>query len=421
MSFNSSGATTEVQTALAQRFLRYSAISSQSNAEAESIPSSSGQWELAKLLQQELLEAGAQEVHLSETAVLTAKIPGNKPDAPAIGFCTHLDTVDVSLSPQVNAKVVEYTGGDICLNKSQDIWLKASEHPEITRYVGQKILVTDGTSVLGADDKAGITAVMEAVVRVLKNPKALAEPRGDIYLSFVPDEEIGLRGVRTMEMDRFKVDYAYTIDSCELGELVESTFNAGEAKIQIKGVSAHPMNAKGIMVNPILVANEIISRLDPLKTPEQTEGREGYLWVRGISANQSEANLDISIRDYDLRKYEGKKQFLINLVDQVNKANPRAKIFLEILDIYRNLEDAKTAENSAAIEHLREAMQELKIKPIELSMRGGTDGSYLSTKGIYTPNFFTGAHNFHSIYEFLPLPSFEKCYEMVRFLFKARN
>ena len=422
---------TALQDALAARFLRYSAISSQSDASASVVPTSQGQWELARLLKDELTAAGAQDVHLSDTCVLTARIPSTLPagtEAPAIGFCTHLDTVDVNLSPDVHARVIDYAGGDICLNTDLDIWLREAEHPEITRYTGQRIIVTDGTSVLGADDKAGVTSVMEAAVRLLaadadaagqagaqgQESGAGASAHPDIYLSFVPDEEIGLLGVRTMDLARFPVDYAYTLDCCELGELVEATFNAGHARLHVEGVTAHPMNSKGNLVNPILVAHDFVAALDRTQTPEHTEGREGYLWVNGIAGNQATATVDISIRDHDRASYEAKKDFLRDLAERTAEANPRASVQLDISDIYSNLEDAKTSVNAVASERLRAAFARLGIEPINLAMRGGTDGSYLSTQGIYTPNFFTGAHNFHSNCEFLPLPAFEASYRVVR-------
>lgn len=428
---------TDLQEALAARFLRYSAISSQSDASASVVPTSQGQWELARLLKDELTAAGAHNVHLSDTCVLTARIPSTLPagtEAPAIGFCTHLDTVDVNLSPDVHARVVDYTGGDICLNTDLDIWLREAEHPEITRYTGQRIIVTDGTSVLGADDKAGVASVMEAAVRLLaadadatgqagaqgqvsqtgQGAGAGASAHPDIYLSFVPDEEIGLLGVRTMDLARFPVDYAYTLDCCELGELVEATFNAGHARLHIEGVTAHPMNSKGNLVNPILVAHDFIAQLDRAQTPEHTEGREGYLWVNGIDGNQATATVDISIRDHDRAGYDSKKAFLRDLAERTAETIPRASVRLDISDIYSNLEDAKTSANAVASERLRAAFTRLGIEPINLAMRGGTDGSYLSIQGIYTPNFFTGAHNFHSNCEFLPLPAFEASYRVVR-------
>lgn len=401
----------DLQEALATRFLRYSRISSQSDASQSTVPTSEGQWELARLLKAELEEAGAADIHLSETCVLTAKIPATteKPFH-SIGFCTHLDTVDVNLSPDVKAQVLTYEGGDVLLNAEKDIWLTEAEHPEISRYAGQNILFTDGTSVLGADDKAGVTTVMETAVRLLASPEV---EHGDIYLSFVPDEEIGLLGVRTMDLARFPVDYAYTLDSCEEGEVVEATFNAAHATVKITGVTAHPMNSKGNLVNPILVAHDIIEKFDREETPEHTEGRQAYIWVNGIEGNQATARLEMSVRDHDLEGYEEKKQRIRDICAYVADQHPKAKIEVEIQDIYGNIEDAKTSENALATQHIFTALNDLGIRPINLAMRGGTDGSWLSRQGIFTPNFFTGAHNFHSIYEFLPLPSFEKSYRVV--------
>ncbi len=410
--------TSSIQDTLAERFLRYSAISSQSDASAETVPTSEGQWELARLLQSELEEAGAKDIHLSDTCVLTAKIPSTLPEnaaVPAIGFCTHLDTVDVNLSPEVKARVIQYDGGDVCLNEAEGVWLRENEHPEISRYAGERILVTDGTSVLGADDKAGVTSVMEAAVRLLQDPTV---PHGDVYLSFVPDEEIGLRGVRTMDLERFPVQYAFTLDSCELGEVVESTFNAASATIDIVGVAAHPMNSKGNMVNPILIAHDIIAQFDREETPECTEGRESYIWVNEIEGNQTTARLGIAVRDHDLDGYEEKKQRIRDIAARVLAENPRAKVAVEIEDVYGNIEDAKTEENAVATDNIVKAMAELGIEPINLSMRGGTDGSWLSRQGIFTPNFFTGAHNFHSVFEFLPLNAFEKSFDMVNTLIR---
>lgn len=406
-----------IQDALVQRFLRYSVITSQSDPYCATVPTSAGQRELAQLLQRELSGAGALDVHISDSAVVTAKIPATSgyETKDVVGFCTHLDTVDVNISPEVKAQVVTYDGGDILLNEEKDIWLRATEHPEITKYAGDRILVTDGTSVLGADDKAGVTTVMEAVTRILnEDASGQGTPHGDIYVSFVPDEEIGLRGVRTMDLTRFPVDYAYTLDSCELGEIVEATFNAGSVVVDIEGVTAHPMNAKDNLVNPILIAHDFVSHLDPLETPEHTEGREAYIWVHGISGNQATARIELNIRDHDLSGYREKKQRLQYIADSVAAKFPRAKVNITFEDVYSNLEAAKTADNAVAAERIMQAMNNLGITPIRLDMRGGTDGSWLSSQGIYTPNFFTGAHNFHSIYEFLPLKSFEKSYEMVR-------
>lgn len=425
----------ELEDALAERFLRYSAISSQSDASVTTVPTSPGQRELAELLAAELEAAGAVDIHLSDTAVLTARIPAT-PGAqslPAIGWCTHLDTADSGLSPVVHAHVVDYTGGDLCLDQGEDVpggeaaasasrWIRLTEHPELARYAGQRILVGDGTSVLGADDKAGVSTVMQLATDLLAADHAAAhadqagasEPHGDIYLSFVPDEEIGLRGVRTMDLARFPVAWAYTLDSCEIGEVVEETFNAATVTITVHGVATHPMSGKGVLVNPILIAHEIVGRLDPMETPEHTEGREPYIWVHDVTGNQSTCTLTISVRDHDRAGYEEKKERLRSIVAQVAATHPRARLDIEIDDVYANLADARTPDNEHALANVYTALERLGIAPIPLAMRGGTDGSWLSTQGIFTPNVFTGAHNFHSAAEFLPLPSFAASYRVCR-------
>lgn len=403
--------------ALATRFLRYSAVTSQSDAAATTVPSTPGQRELAQLLAQELRQAGAADVHLSPTAVLTATVPSTLPPgrtAPVVGLCTHLDTADAGLSPQVRAQVVRYAGGDLPLGDGTRV-ITLAEHPELGRYTGQPLLVGDGTSVLGADDKAGVAVVMQLACDLLMaDADGGAPPHGELRLAFVPDEEIGLRGVRTMDLARFPVDYAYTIDSCEVGEVVQETFNAATATLTVTGVSAHPMSAKGVLVNPILVAHELIGRLDPAQTPERTQGREGYIWVNQIRGDQATAVVTLSIRDHDRAGYEARKELLHQLVAEVARAHPRARLELEVEDVYTNLADARTPANAVALERVYTALDRLGIKPLPLAMRGGTDGSWLSAQGIFTPNVFTGAHNFHSWAEFLPLRSFAASYLVVR-------
>ncbi|PID90923.1 MAG: peptidase T [Bacteroidetes bacterium] len=391
---------------LTERFFRYVAIPSQSDAAAAEVPSSEGQWQLAQLLQSELLNAGCEDVHLSEHCVLTARIASNSQrDLPAVGLCAHLDTVDIGLSPEVHPRIVHHTGGDICLNSKAGIYIREDEHPEIRHYIGEDLIVSDGTSVLGADDKASLASIM-TVVALLH--QGLELEHGDIYIAFVPDEEIGLRGVKMLDLTRFPVNFAYTLDCCEIGELVYETFNAASVDISIKGVSAHPMAAKGVLVNASLIAVDLANQLDRLQTPENTEGREGYTWLYSIEATPAQAALSLDIRDHDLQGYQEKKQYIAEAVALMQKRYPRAQISLRIDDIYGNIRDALNEQNRHCVDHLYEAMERLHIEAQTLAMRGGTDGSYLSTQGIPTPNFFTGAHNFHSHCEFLPIPSFEK-------------
>ncbi|HWR45732.1 peptidase T [Sporomusa sp.] len=401
---------------LLERFFRYAAVESQSKAGGATIPSTPGQMELAQLIKGDLDDLGLIDIKLTEQAILTAKLPANFPQGyagqvPPLGFLAHLDTVDVSISPVVNPRVVKnYAGGDILLNKELDIWMKASEHEELLKYIGQDLVVTDGTSVLGADNKAAIASIMVALEKLTANPSCY---HGDIYVAFVPDEEIGLCGSKTMDLADFPVAFAYTIDSCEIGEIVYETFNAGSVMINITGVTAHPMSAKGVLVNPILIANDIINHLDRKDTPEHTDGKEGYFWVNRLTASQNAAEMNINIRDFDKNLYEARKIYIADLVKLISARHPKAQISCEIKDTYGNIADSLTTESRQCIDYIYMAMENLAITPKLIAMRGGTDGSALSVRGIPTPNFFTGAHNFHSNCEFLPVNAFEKSCLMV--------
>jgi tripeptide aminopeptidase len=392
---------------LIARFFRYVSVESQSDARATTVPSTPGQRRLAEMLMAELVELGLVDIHLDEHSILTAKLPGTLPEAPCIGFVTHLDTVDVGLSPVVRPQRLVFDGGDLLLNAAEDIWLRVSEHPEILAYRGQEVLVGDGTSVLGADNKAAISIVMTLLARL----KHSNMQRGDIIVAFVPDEEIGLRGAKAMDLARFPVAFAYTIDSCERGEVVYETFNAASVTIDITGVTAHPMTAKGVLVNPVLVATELVQLFDPTQTPEQTEGREGYWWCNGISGNQSTARLQISIRDHDRARFEARKEFVAEAVDVIRRRHPRARVEYEIEDSYQNI-DAALGNDRHCVDLIFHALQEMNITPKVIAMRGGTDGSALSARGVPTPNYFTGAHNFHSRFEFLPVDSFADSYRL---------
>ena len=403
-----------LQAKLLERFLRYVAVTSQSNAAVKTVPTTSGQRELAELLKTELAELGLVDLEISEFSVLTGKLPANLPAGhhavPAVGWVAHLDTVDVCLNADIHPQVVKnYQGGDICLNEEKQIFLKVSEHPEIEKYIGEDIVVSDGTSVLGADDKAAIANVMVAL-ETLANDKTIYH--GDIYVCFVPDEEIGLLGAKKIDFEKFPVDFAYTIDCCELGEVVYETFNAGSAEVYIKGITAHPMSAKGVLVNPTLVATDLVNSFDRMQTPEHTEGTEGYIWVTAINSNVSEARVNIAIRDHNKVLYEARKEQIRNAVEFLKLRHPKAVIELNMSDTYGNIADAIREDNKKCIDFIYQAMEELEITPKTIAMRGGTDGSFISTKGILTPNYFTGAHNFHSNCEFWPLGAAEKSCRM---------
>ncbi|MBP5168995.1 MAG: peptidase T [Oscillospiraceae bacterium] len=406
--------TLSLQDRLMSRFLRYAAVTTQSKSGTGVIPSTSGQWDLARLLMQDISELGVVDVTIDEHAVVVGRLPARLPEGhcpvPVVGWVTHMDTVDVGMAPEIHPIVIRnYQGGDICQNEEKQISISVKDHPELLKYIGQDLIVSDGTSVLGADDKAAVANVLVALEVLAEHPEF---PHGEIYVCFVPDEEIGLCGAKSMDFSRFPVDFAYTIDCCEQGELVYQTFNAGHGKLYITGVTAHPMSSKNNTVNPILIAHDFMNLLDRGETPEHTEKTEGYIWVTGIQGNQLNAVLDLNIRDHDRGKYLAKKEYLKACTEMMKLRHPKAKLSLELEDDYSNIKDALTPENRKCVDFLFQAMEALDIVPLDIAMRGGTDGSFISTKGIPTPNYFTGAHNFHSSCEFMPMGAVENSCRM---------
>lgn len=391
---------------LIQRFFRYLSISSQSDPNSASLPSTQGQYEMARTLADELALLDMDDIIVDEHATVTAVKKGNIPGAPRIGFITHIDTVDVGLSPDIHPQILKFTGEDLCLNAEKDIWLRVKEHPEILKYRGEDIIFSDGTSVLGADNKAAVSVVMTMLENLTSEHQ-----HGDIVVAFVPDEETGLRGDKSLDLQRFSVDFAWTIDCCESGEIVYENFNAASAEIRFTGVTAHPMSAKNVLVNPLLMACDYINEFDRLETPENTAGREGYIWFNGMNAGQSNAVLQASIRDFDQSSFTRRKQQIAAVAHKISSRYPTARVEFTITDIYSNISNALNKDRRA-VDLLFESMNMLGITPKPIPMRGGTDGAVLSARGILTPNFFTGAHNFHSIFEFLPLKSFEESYNV---------
>ena len=398
-----------LQERLISRFLRYAAVTTQSKPESKTVPSTPGQWDLAHLLMEDIAKLGVEDITIDEHAVvigrLKERLPEGHPPVPVVGWVAHMDTVDVDMSPDIHPVIIRnYQGGDICQNEEKQLYMSVKEHPELLKYIGQDLIVSDGTSVLGADNKAAIANLVTALEVLAENPDI---PHGEIYICFVPDEEIGLCGAKAMDISRFPVDFAYTIDCCEQGELVYQTFNAAHVFVQITGVTAHPMSSKNNTVNPILIATDFINLLDRGETPEHTEKTEGYIWVTGIEGNQLNTVLKLQIRDHDRQKFLAKKEYLRAVTEMMKLRHPKASLSIDIQDDYSNINDAITPENRKCVEYLFEAMKELGIEVKDIAMRGGTDGSYLSTKGIPTPNYFTGAHNFHSRYEFMPMGAVE--------------
>ncbi|MGI1245465.1 peptidase T [Raoultella ornithinolytica] len=389
---------------LTQRFFRYLAISSQSDPRATTLPTTPGQHEMARELADELSRLGLDDIVIDDHATVTAVKRGNVPGAPRIGFITHIDTVDVGLSPDIHPQILRFTGDDLCLNSEKQIWLRVAEHPEILAYPDEEIIFSDGTSVLGADNKSAVTVVMTVLENLMPEHR-----HGDIVVAFVPDEEVGLRGAKALDLSRFAVDFAWTIDCCELGEIVYENFNAAAAEIRFTGVTAHPMSAKGVLVNPLLIAADYISHFDRLQTPEHTAGREGYVWFNGIQGDQNSTLLQASIRDFDSESFLRRKQQIGDVAEKIAAQYPTASVEFSIGDTYSNISNA-IGDDRRAIDLMFEAMESIGVTPKPTPMRGGTDGAALSAKGLLTPNFFTGAHNFHSKFEFLPLRAFEASY-----------
>lgn len=389
---------------LTHRFFRYLAITSQSDPRATTLPTTPGQHQMAQELADELRQFGLDDIVIDEHATVTAVKKGTVPGAPRIGFITHIDTVDVGLSAEIHPQILRFSGEDLCLNPEQQIWLRVAEHPEILAYHDEEIIFSDGTSVLGADNKAAVTVVMTLLENLTAEHK-----HGDIVVAFVPDEEVGLRGAKALDLSRFAVDFAWTIDCCELGEIVYENFNAASAEIRFTGVTAHPMSAKGVLVNPLLMATDFMSHFDRQQTPEHTAGREGYVWFNGIHGDQNSTRLQANIRDFDLQGFTRRKQQIGEVAEKIAAQYPTAKVEFTISDTYSNISNA-IGEDRRAIDLLFTAMESLGITPKPTPMRGGTDGAALSAKGLLTPNFFTGAHNFHSRFEFLPLRAFEASY-----------
>lgn len=395
---------------LVEDFLRYVKISSQSDASKSNTPTSQGQLELAKVLKSELESLGLSEIKLNDNGILTALLEGDK-NKTSLGFVAHLDTIDVGLSPVVKPQILKFEGKDLDLGNAV---LEVSKRPEIKQYLNEDIIFSDGSSVLGADNKAAIAVIMN-LVKTLKTSE-INHP--DIFLAFVPDEEIGLLGSKQLNLDDFRTTHPYTIDCCEVGELMYETFNAASAKLNIVGVSAHPMNAYKVMLNPTLLANEFINLFDRLQTPENTKDKDGYIWINEMHSNQNEANVYLNIRDHDRAKFEEKKAFIKTCVEFMQNKYKKASFTLEMSDTYYNLKDALNDNNKDSLDKLYEAFKLSNIKAKTIAMRGGTDGSALSVKGLFTPNFFTGAHNFHSRFEFLPVKSLEKSFEVALNLVK---
>ena len=390
------------------RFLRYVAVETTSDPDSETQPSSIRQLDLLKMLQKELQNMGIK-AELDEFGYVMATIPSNvDKDIPAIGFIAHVDTSPDASGKDIKPQIIEnYGGGDILLNSEKELYLKVSEFPEMLQYMGNTLITTDGTTLLGADDKGGVAAIMCAVEYIMEHPEF---KHGEIKIGFTPDEEIG-RGVAKFDVKRFGAKYAYTIDGGEIGELEYENFNAAAAKIHVQGSNIHPGYAKDKMVNSMLIAMELNAMLPVEQRPEYTQGYEGFFHLTDITGTVEETTMGYIIRDHDRTKFEAKKELLTSVVEFINKKYGDV-VKLELKHQYYNMRQ-EVEPHYFIVEKAMKAFEMAGVKPKVQPIRGGTDGANLSFMGLPCPNIFVGGHNFHGKYEYVPLESMEKASEVI--------
>ncbi len=389
-----------------ERFLNYVSYPTMSDEESDSCPSTEKQLKLARVLYDELKELGL-DVKLDEHGYLYAWLDANTSGAPSIGFIAHLDTSSEASDENIKARVVKYEGEDILLNKEKGIYLRASDYPSLSGYKDHHLIVTDGTTLLGADDKAGIAEIMSAIAKIIDT----GAPHGKISIAFTPDEEIG-RGADLFDVSLFDADYAYTIDGGALGELEYENFNASSAKVKINGVSIHPGSAKGKMKNASLIAMEFNSALPSSEIPELTEGYEGFHHLLSMSGECEVATLSYIIRDHDMTLFKKKKDDFVRVANQLNEKYGNGTIELTIKDSYFNMKEIIEG-CMYTVDRVRCAMLDEGVTPIVVPIRGGTDGSRLSFMGLPCPNICTGGENFHSRFEFVSIEAMEKISDII--------
>jgi tripeptide aminopeptidase len=396
------------------RFISYVTVDTESDPNSDTTPSTAKQWDLANQLIEELKAIGLEDVTIDDNAYIMATLPSNvEHEVPVIGFVSHFDTTPDFTGANVKPQIVpNYDGGDIVLNKELNIVLSPGYFKDMLQYKGQTLITTDGTTLLGADDKAGITEIVTAMEYLVQHPEI---KHGKIRVGFTPDEEIG-RGAHKFDVAKFGAEWAYTMDGSQIGELEYENFNAAGAKITFKGKSVHPGYAKGKMINSMLIANKFISKLPKEEVPEQTSGYDGFFHVVGITGSIEETVVQLIIRDHDRRKFEKRKQLVHKITAKINRKF--AKQFgediaiCEVKDQYFNMKE-KVQPVMHIVDIAEQAMKDLGIKPLIKPIRGGTDGSQLSYMGLPCPNIFAGGHNFHGKYEYVPVESMQKAVEVI--------
>ncbi|SCD19843.1 Peptidase T [Proteiniphilum saccharofermentans] len=394
---------------IVDRFIKYARIDTQSDENNTQTPSTQKQFNLAKEVEQEALEMGLTDVSLDNNCYLMATLPANtQKKLPVIGFIAHFDTSPDMSGKNVNPRIIKnYDGKEIILNEPKEVVLSPADFPELLDHVGEDIIVTDGTTLLGADDKAGIAAIMNAMQYLIDHPEI---EHGKIRIGFTPDEEIG-RGADKFDVAKFGADWAYTIDGSEVGELEYENFNAASAKIDIQGRNVHPGYAKGKMVNALHLANELIALLPESERPEHTVDYEGFFHLISLGGTVEETSLSFIIRDHDREKFEERKRLMESAVETLNKKYGD-RLTLQMKDQYYNMRE-KVEPVKYIVDYAYQAMEEVGVKPNVKPIRGGTDGARLSFMGLPCPNIFAGGMNFHGKYEFLPIPSMKKASEVI--------
>lgn len=395
---------------LVERFLKYVQIDTDSNPESNACPSSEIQWDLAKVIVEDLKALGMEDITLDENCYIMATLPANcDEDIPAIGFIAHMDTAPSYNGRGVKPRIVEnYNGEDIVLNSEENVVLSPKDFAHMKNYVGQDLIVTDGSSLLGADDKAGIVEIIEAIKYLKEHPEI---KHGVIKVGFTPDEEIG-RGADLFDVKKFDCKFAYTVDGGELGELEYENFNAASATVKIQGRDIHPGSAKNSMVNSIMIAMELNAMLPCDQRPEHTENYEGFFLLDELTGTVENTKMEYIIRDHSMRKFNEKKIIIKDAVQYLAKKYKDAKIEIEVKDSYYNMRE-KIEPVMYIIDLAKKSMEELEIAPNIRPIRGGTDGARLSYRGLPCPNLFTGGHNFHGRFEYICIQSMEKARDLI--------
>ena len=395
---------------IVERFINYVKIDTESDPNNPAFPSTEKQWNLARHIVKELETIGLEDISLDENCYIMATLPSNVDhEVPTIGFISHMDTSPDFTGANVKPQIIRnYDGNSIVLNKEKNIVLDAVYFDDIQQYKGQDIITTDGTTLLGADDKAGLAEIVTAVEYLKANPQI---KHGKIRIGFTPDEEVG-KGAHKFDVEKFGADWAYTMDGSQIGELEYENFNAAAAKITIKGKIVHPGYALNKLVNSMTIASQIVNKMPKEEVPERTTGYQGFFHLHSMGGSVEQSTLQYIVRDHDSALFEERKQFLVNLVADMNRELGEELISLELKDQYFNMKE-KIEPMMHIIDIAKEVMMELGIKPDIKAIRGGTDGSQLSYMGLPCPNIFAGGHNFHGRYEYIPIPSLVKAAEVI--------